>query len=125
MSSFRFIVVTAVRDRLHLAPLPRLSSLVFSVAVLVGAIGCGESRRRPYAFTKEEQAAIRVALDSFPSVANEPAAAERTSRRGDTTVVQLISKRGMAAPGTWDGPRLLVWVLRPSTIVRSAMKIVD
>jgi hypothetical protein len=113
------------RDRPHLPPLARLSSLLFSLAVLVGAVGCGESRRRPYAFTKEEQVAIRVALDSFPNVSSEPAAVERTSRRGDTTVVQLISKRGMADPGKWDGPRLLVWVLRPSTIVRSAMKIVD
>jgi hypothetical protein len=100
-------------------------SLLSTLLLVAAALACQENRRGSIALTREEQTAIRVALDSFPRIEGEASAVERTLRRGDTTVVELISNRGVADPGKWDGPRLLVWIVRPSRIVRSEVKIVN
>lgn len=99
-------------------------SLLSTLLLVAAALACQENRRWSIALTREEQTAIRVALDSFPRIEGEASAVERTLRRG-ATVVELISNRGVADPGKWDGPRLLVWIVRPSRIVRSEVKIVN
>lgn len=72
-----------------------------------------------------DRVAIRTALDSFPVLYRESMVVERTSTNGDTVVVRLISARGAADPGEWDGPRLVVWIVRPRRIIRSEQVMVD
>lgn len=89
------------------------------------ALSCRSDHANLSRFPADERVAIRAALDFFPVLYSEPAAVEQTSRRGDTVIVRLISGRGAADPGKWDGPRLDVWVIPPARIVRSKQTIVN
>jgi hypothetical protein len=89
------------------------------------ALSCRSDQANSSKFPSDERVAIRAALDSFPRLYDEPTAVEHTSRRGGTVIVRLVSARGAADPGAWDGPRLDVWVIPPTRIVRSTQIIVN
>jgi len=94
-------------------------------ALMSLALSCRSDHANLSRFPADERVAIRAALDSFPVLYSEPTAVDHTSRRGDTVIVRLISARGTADPGKWDGPRLDVWVIPPARIVRSKQTIVN
>jgi len=88
-------------------------------------LGCHRDRVDLARFPEADRAAVRAALDSFPDWGRGPTAVQDASSQGDTVLVTLIEARGAAHPGSWDGPRLHVWVLRPAQIVRSKLVMVD
>lgn len=113
------------RAILRLSMKRRSMKLGAQLGLVFLALSCRSDQANLSRFPADERVAIRAALDSFPELYNEPTAVEHTSRRGDTVIVRLISARGAADPGKWDGPRLDVWVIPPARIIRSAQMIVN
>ena len=95
------------------------------VVGLLATLACGRDRVDLTRFREPDRAAVRAVLDSFADLSKEPTAVEDVSSQGDTVLVTLIAGRGAAHPGSWDGPRTYVWVLRPARIVRSKVVMVD
>ena len=101
-------------------------SLLVSAAVAGFAIvsaKCAASDRTSR-FPSDLRPAVSAALDSFANGRADGRnwAALSATRQGDTVVVLLIQPEGLRDPGSWDGPRLSVWVVGRRQIVRSAVE---